>query len=43
MPPCTVMLQDAELSLQMIGELDDVRWFPAAVGPVVAEDTTDQR
>ena len=37
--PCTIMLMDTELSLQMIGELDDVRWFPAAIGPVVAKDT----
>ncbi len=28
---------------QMIGELDDVRWFPAAIGPVVAEDTLGPR
>ncbi len=26
-------------SRQIIGEMEDVRWFPAAIGSVVAEDT----
>ena len=31
-----VMMVDS--SRQIVGEMDDVRWFPAAIGPVVAAD-----
>lgn len=35
--PCTVMMTNP--SRQILGEMDDVRWFPAAIGPVSNEDT----
>lgn len=37
--PCTVVMFIP--TRQLIGEMDDVRWFPAAIGPVTAEDTLD--
>ena len=37
--PCTIFLQDSAVGRQMIGEMDDVRWLPALIGPVVAMDT----
>ena len=37
--PCTIMMQDSGVGKAMIGELDDVRWFPATIGPVVTMDT----
>ncbi len=37
--PCTLMRRTG--TNEILGELDDVRWFPASVGPVIPEDTLE--